>query len=367
MRPLALAVTASAAVVLGAPYVGQIRGALQTVLPRQYVAIVAGVVAGSLLVAMVVAVITIRTHRRVRYAAVLGAVTIGATYAFMTRTGNAEVDAVEQFHFVEYGLLAWLFYRVWQSAPDVTAVTLPLAAGTAVGIVDEWFQWFIPSRVGDLRDVLLDAVAVACGLLFAIAVRPPRSRRLPADRRSRTKLAAGLTGAMALAALFVFIVHTGHEIRDPDTGTFRSRFERTELERQSSDRAGRWKKRPPVEDSLLAREDQYLAEGRWHIQRRNEAIGMNDLRSAVAENRILEKFFAPAIDLGIPGSRWSPEAEVPSTTDPAEYVSDAAPYAIYAWNPWAYWGIVAGVLGGLWSFVRAGAASQAPDVPRPCA
>ncbi len=83
-------------------------------------------------------------------------------------------NAVERVHFVEYGLVAFLFYRVLaRQAGDASIVVLPLLASFTVGTFDEWLQWFIPVRVGEAHDVFLNLAAIVCGLLFALALQPP--------------------------------------------------------------------------------------------------------------------------------------------------------------------------------------------------
>jgi len=61
----------------------------------------------------------------------------------------------------------------------------------------------------------------------------------------------------------------------------------------------------------LSREDQYLSEGLWHVQLRNEAWKNGDIATAWRENLILEKFFAPVLDAQTYASatlhRWPPE------------------------------------------------------------
>jgi hypothetical protein len=156
----------------------------------------------------------------------------------------------------------------------------------------------------------------------------------------------------------------GHDIRDPEAGTFRSRFDRPQLERLSADRVLAWRQGPPSEIRLMSREDQYLAEGRWHIQRRNEAIAAKDVIAATGENRILEKFFAPVLDLGVPGSRLSPESDAVGAGATAGFVSDAAPYAIHTWNPWVYWAMVAGLLVVVWLVVIRARPSNVPGRSR---
>ena len=97
---------------------------------------------------------------------------VGALFARGLRTGDADTDVVESFHFVEYGLLTLLFYRVWRPIGDLSVFVLPVLAGLLVGTLDEWLQWFVPSRVGEMRDVVLNGVAIACGLLFSIGFEP---------------------------------------------------------------------------------------------------------------------------------------------------------------------------------------------------
>ena len=64
------------------------------------------------------------------------------------------------------GLISLLFYRAWRAATfakatagkpqNMSIVALPIASGLVVGTLEEWFQWLIPNRVGEARDVLLN-------------------------------------------------------------------------------------------------------------------------------------------------------------------------------------------------------------------
>ena len=65
----------------------------------------------------------------------------------------------------------------------------------------------------------------------------------------------------------------------------------------------------PARRSRFAREDQYLTEALWHVRERNEAVDVGDTLTAWRENRILEKFYAPLLDVpAINGEyRWPPE------------------------------------------------------------
>jgi len=195
---LALAIAASVALVLAAPFVGQIRAFLQDTFPGQYRYIIAGAVLGSVGVAMVIAIARIRTRRVLRYSLIAAALAIGISYAMVSRSGDPAVDAVERFHFVEYGLVALLFYRAWRPIGDASLLVLPLLAGLLVGICEEWLQWFVPSRVGELRDVVLNLWAIVCGVLFSVALDPPE--RLSRSLRHESWTGARARGNVALAS-----------------------------------------------------------------------------------------------------------------------------------------------------------------------
>src|SRR5205814_1105995 len=92
-------------------------------------------------------------------------------------------------------------------------------------------------------------------------------------------------------------------VRDADGSAFLSRASADELAALARDRAVAWSTRPPTDaPALLSREDQYRTAALWHIQSRNEAWARGDVRTAWRENLILERYFAPVLDLG---HRWA--------------------------------------------------------------
>jgi hypothetical protein len=333
------AVLTSAVVVLAAPFTGQIISWLRRTFPRQLAPIVGGGVALVVVAALVIAVIRIRERRGPRYAMIGAALVIGASYSAMMAMGDAETDAVERFHLIEYGTLAWLFYRAAKPANDLSIVILPFLAGLIVGTCDEWLQWFIPNRVGEARDVALNLVAVGCGLLFALGADPPIGFRfgLAAPSRRRVGAAAGL--AVLVFTLFVNAVYVGHEV-SRDGLTFRSHYTEPELRALAADRLARWKTNPPVTLIRVSREDQYMDEALWHVKRRNVAWGDGDYWSSWEENRILETYYAPVLDtpsyVSLTGHRWSQEqrqdAESRVVGQQGPYVSHAEPYTILSWR-----------------------------------
>jgi hypothetical protein len=222
-------------------------------------------------------------------------------------------------------------------------------------------QWFVPSRVGELRDVLLNGTGVAAGLLFAIGLQPPASVRWPADRRSRRVLALGASMLIGSAAVFVQSVHLGFEIADGEIGTFRSRFSAPELRALSAGPAGRWPVARPS-PPLLSREDHYLSEATFHIQERNRSLGDGNAAAAWRENLILERFYRPVLDFAMPASRWPPEQRVDvaarAAGDRRVYVSEAYPLPLYAWNRTWFWAATAVLIGIVWLPAAAGGAPR---------
>ena len=236
-----LATVTAAAVIFSAPYVQLAFTATHGAWPEQANAITVGATAVPVAVALGFALLRIRDRRAVRYGALASAVAIGAGY-----TRVSSLVGAETFHFVEYGLLGWLAYRASHRVEDASLVVVPLLAGTIVGTLDEFFQWFIPFRTGEARDVMLNVVGAGCGLLFALAVDPPAKLTTTLHRASRARVVTWAAMACLVCAWFFITVHVGYEVRDPEIGLFRSRYPAAELARLARDRAGRWRLRPPV-------------------------------------------------------------------------------------------------------------------------
>jgi len=333
-RRFAVALAAGATVILSAPFVQQAFTAASSTWGAHVRAV--GIAASALPVgiALLVAARRIRDHRLVRYLMLASSLATAAIYILIEALSFAET-----FHFVEYGLLAWLFYGAMPTRDDGSVIVLPLLAGVLVGTLDEWFQWFIPIRAGEARDILLNGVASGCGLLFAMAIDPPAGPVVALRYGSAARVRLWGGAAVAVFALFFLTVHVGHEVHDEEIGTFRSRYTVAELGALARDRAVRWRARPPLVLRRLSREDQYLTEGLWHVQRRNRALSAGEVADAWRENRILEKFYAPILEAPTyadpSGHRWSAEQRAEAAqwpgVDRASSVSDAYPHPLYVW------------------------------------
>lgn len=349
---------------------GVVRRGIREAFPEAFGGIINGAVGVVLVGALVVGLRRIRERRAARYAAVAVAFLVGGAYAAMTGSADPNVRAVEHVHFVEFGLITWLFYRYsgGTSSPphppdalsphaDWSSIALPMLAAFLVGIAEETFQWFIPARVGELKDVWLNLAAIGCGMSFAIGLEPPSPFRF--GWSAGTARATGRLAAVVVLALAAFVqtVHLGQEIRDPAIGAFGSRYSAEELVVLSARRAALWKTDPPLtRPAPLSREDQYMTEGLQHVAARNAAWDRGDVSVAWRENLILETYFAPVLDtpsyVTATGHRWHPDHRADAEARAAAagagpFVSAAYPYPLFYWPPAALWAVAllaAGVL-----------------------
>jgi VanZ family protein len=355
-RRLALAVAAAVALVMAAPFLGELRSQLRAAFPSQFTLIVKGIVGVSLLVALIVA--RVRERRAMRYGAMGVAVALAAAYALATGSMDPNIFWVEAIHFIQYGIITFLFYRIWRDRGDWSSLVVPSIAAFIVGIAEEGYQWFLPARVGELNDVWLNGVAIGCGLLFSLGATPLASfSRRWQQGSPRLILRVTAVAVLALAA-FVHVVHLGVEIRDPDAGVFDSRYTAAQLETLDQERAAVWKVSPPlVRPPRFSREDQFMTEGLQHVQERNKAWGAGRADTAWRENLILERYFPSVLDtpsyVAKNGHRWSAEHRADAETQVAgaagaAYVSAAYPYPIYIWPPLGLWGAVLVLAALLW-------------------
>jgi VanZ like protein len=355
--PFIIAIAVSTALVLSAPFIGFVRSWIRTTFPGQFVRIVGGAIAVLAAVAIIGALRRIREHRTPRYAALAAAIGCAVWYSIVDATGNPDVDVVQRFHFVEYGVITFLFYRAWRALEDPAILVLPVLAGLLVGTADEWLQWFIPNRVGEIADVLLNGIAIGCGVLFSLGADPPACFQRRLHPGSLSKIGhLGATTILALA-LFFHIVHLGYDIHDDDAGVFKSRYSQSGLLKIAEAKRDEWRVHPlPLVLQRVSREDQYMTEGVTHVQRRNELLAANDATHAWLENVILEKYYAPVLDtpsyVSRTGHRWSAEqrASVQSRSSgrDANYLSTANPYPIYAWPRSLFWFLASALAVVLW-------------------
>jgi hypothetical protein len=355
---LVVAIVSAAALILLAPFLGEVRRMLRASFPGHFVLILGAALGLMLAAAVATALVHIRDRRAMRYGSIATALVVATAYSVWNASPDPQVNAVERFHFLQYGLITFLFYRGWHAVEDPAIFVLPVLAGLVVGTVEEWFQWFIPARVGEMRDVFLNGAAIGCGVLFSFGVDPPRhmpGRLQPGSLRRIAQLAAV---AIIVFAAFVHSVHLGYVVTDPDAGTFHSRYDASRLLALSRNREVAWKTAPPLQrPPRVSREDQYMSEGLLHVQERNRRWAADDIDAAWQENLILERFYAPVLDtpsyVSATGHRW-PEAQradaerrrapapAAGTRAAPGYLSNADEGFIRTWPRHLYWASVIG-------------------------
>ena len=70
---------------------------------------------------------------------------------------------VERIHFIEYAVLGLLISRA-VNVRTLHGIIYTSCLVTLIGAVDEIIQWFLPNRVGDMRDVFMNSVGGLSGL-----------------------------------------------------------------------------------------------------------------------------------------------------------------------------------------------------------
>ena len=74
----------------------------------------------------------------------------------------------EAFHIIQYGLLGYLLAALSGCGSIPSLIT-----GSFFGIVDELIQAVLPNRVFEIRDILLNLIAVAAGIIVSIMFEEP--------------------------------------------------------------------------------------------------------------------------------------------------------------------------------------------------
>ena len=283
----------------------------------------------------------VRSARQLRWSN-YAALALGALWAVVQATalarGRPEESALERMHLVLYGLVALLLYRALLRAgrPALVAAVFAAILTSLVGVADEFVQWLVWVRVGDAYDVLLNASAAGCGVVFGVGLFGFDAQALSATER---RTIAAMWVVLVVASLgLADLTNLGHQIVDPELGRFRSQYSAERLERLNENRRARWAvKLPPVNFQPWHIEDHFLSEAAWHVQARNEAYDAEDWPTAAAEEAILNRYYPAVLELHNPDGHlrfaFPPERVQRLEQDPSVpgYVSRAGGNRIWIW------------------------------------
>ena len=301
------------------------------------------------LLAGVMAFINLRNRRLPKNAYLLLFIILAVFIAYIYQLRDIPEEAI---HVAEYGAISILVYRALaHRTRDFSIYIMATLIVGMIGVLDEYIQWVVPSRVFDLRDIRTNFIAGGLGqLAIAVGMRPRIIAGLPNSTswgRLCSTLALGLTllapgflntpqriawYASEIPAMSFLLdsksmmVEYGYRYQDEDIGIFRSRFSPEELKWLNLQRGaevaaildeyihGRGYKR--FLSRFTVPRDAYVHEAGVHLFRRDRYFNRARKSStnqgveydiAYRENQILSQYFPEAINRS--AHRWSEKLE----------------------------------------------------------
>lgn len=250
-----------------------------------------------------------RTRAAVRIWTILSLILLASVYALVLR--NLQFG-VERFHFLQYGLLAFLLVAcIRNRVRDALGYVLVLVLVYCIGLGDEMVQALVPGRVGEISDVGLNVFAGGLGLA-ATAIALPSWR--PVQFVSPSTVIRILELAMFSVLFTLFFLGRFHgfgvRIESAEAGVFFSSFQEQEL-RKVNEAFGKGDTIDPVllraysneAHRHLVQRDFYdtnkffISPGQYYI----------DWQKSRNENRILEKYYGAYLDKN--ERRWEPKRD----------------------------------------------------------
>jgi len=273
-------------------------------------------------------------------------------------------DTVERVHFLQYGGVVILLYQVLkENRNDLSLYLWIFFSSVFVGIADEWVQWWVPSRFGEIRDIYINLLATLCGIFCIHFLVRSEKITLRIDRNHYKQLVYAFVILVLALGVFIHSAHIAHFISDPQIGGFRSTYDQKTLLEFAHTRMYLPENQiqplrtQPVQNNhmtmakLLAmwcKEDFYKTEAEFHCGERNRALQQNKYKKAYYEDLILEKYYLPLIKDS--SFRWDEtrRSEIrkqakKSYPEPAPYVSPVLSHYWTFIEHTALWAIICGI------------------------
>jgi VanZ family protein len=277
----------------------------------------------------------------------------GIVAAFMGYIYQLRDIPEEAIHVAEYGVIGIFVYRALSHrCRDYSIYLIAALIVGMIGVLDEYIQWVVPSRVFDLRDIRTNFIAGGLGQLAIVAgLRPRIIAGLP-NSASWSRLCYTLACGLFLLTLgflntpqriawyaseipplsFLLdsksmMVEYGYLYHDENIGIFRSRFSPAQLKQLNRHRG---KEVAGIFDHYIRGEgyrlflksftvprDAYVHEAGIHLFRRDRYFDRAQEQSekqgeyyniAYRENLILSKYFSDSLNHS--SHRWSEEGEL---------------------------------------------------------
>ncbi len=231
------------------------------------------------------------SHHRLR---ILGFFLVSALYAW--RLVTLPVHA-ERFHLIEYGSLAVLIsLGCCRARLGYTSFGWAMTIVWLVGLGDELFQWALPNRVGEWRDVVINLQSGGLAILAIFVLRLLPMAHAKPSIRTWLPLSISFALLCALSGWFFLTVHAfGSQHTDTEIGQFNSFFTIDQL-LETTDAS--YRQFVTVTDEALASGQPldisryfYDREAKEHFDRVHFLIDLKRFSEANNEYRITEKYY----------------------------------------------------------------------------
>ena len=206
---------------------------------------------------------------------------------------------VERFHLIEYGILAVLVcFGAMESKQEWLSLGWGLAAAWFVGLSDEFYQWWLPSRVGEWRDVVINIQSGVLGLLSLGLLQYSSFKFRKPEKKFIVFFIWAMATLVLLSGLFIVRVHMfGIRNMDPEIGRFNSVYTadvllKANLETYEKTRA--LSESDGKEDSLTDfHYSQYNREAKEHFDRTLLLVELGKLDEAHSEFMLVTRYYQP--------------------------------------------------------------------------
>ncbi|MBF0430847.1 MAG: VanZ family protein [Fibrobacteria bacterium] len=147
--------------------------------------------------------------------------------------------AVERIHFLEYGVLGALIYMAFaRHFPRVVALVSAVLTTFWLGMGDEYIQFLLPNRVGEVRDSVINLISGILGIALVwehVSYRKKLSKSMKDIKRQYIMICIlmGITSIFVYG--FIVVVHGfGYRHQSKEPGIFYSSFTLTALQQKNN-------------------------------------------------------------------------------------------------------------------------------------
>ena len=79
-------------------------------------------------------------------------------------------------HFIEYGVLSFFFVRMFQGKASLKTIAAGLITLLLLAALDEFHQYFVPTRYFSLKDLLVDFFGILAGIGLYVKLSARKKR-----------------------------------------------------------------------------------------------------------------------------------------------------------------------------------------------